>query len=161
MLEETQSSAAAVGAPAHAPLTVRVREVSMDFGTGSKAVDRASFDLSLGRFLTILGPSGSGKTTLLRMIAGFQRPTSGHILIGGKPVDAVPPDRRSIGMAEFQEAIERVIAGPERRSRLITPKEKEIVAYHEAGHAVIRCHRQTRHRHCSKVPRIPVQSESA
>jgi putative spermidine/putrescine transport system ATP-binding protein len=74
----------------------------MDFGTGSKAVDRASFDLSLGRFLTILGPSGSGKTTLLRMIAGFQRPTSGHILIGGKPVDAVPPDRRSIGMV-FQK----------------------------------------------------------
>ena len=102
MLEETQSSAAAGGASAHAPLAVRVREVSMDFGTGSKAVDRASFDLSLGRFLTILGPSGSGKTTLLRMIAGFQRPTSGHILIGGKPVDAVPPDRRSIGMV-FQK----------------------------------------------------------
>lgn len=102
MLAETQLSAAAGGAPAHAPLAVRVREVSMDFGTGSKAVDRASFDLSLGRFLTILGPSGSGKTTLLRMIAGFQRPTSGHILIGGKPVDAVPPDRRSIGMV-FQK----------------------------------------------------------
>ena len=39
-------------------------------------------------------------------------------------------------MAEFQEAIERVIAGPERRSRLITPKEKQVVAYHEAGHAI-------------------------
>ena len=46
------------------------------------------------------------------------------------------PTRRSIGNDELQEAIERVIAGPERRSRLITPKEKEIVAYHEAGHAV-------------------------
>ncbi|MCB0099063.1 MAG: cell division protein FtsH, partial [Caldilineaceae bacterium] len=45
-------------------------------------------------------------------------------------------DRRSISMAEFQEAIERVIAGPERRSRIILPKEKEVVAYHEAGHAV-------------------------
>ena len=45
-------------------------------------------------------------------------------------------NRRSIGNEELQEAIERVIAGPERRSRLITPKEKEIVAYHEAGHAV-------------------------
>jgi putative spermidine/putrescine transport system ATP-binding protein len=86
----------------NAPLAVCVSEVSMDFGTGSLAVDRASFDLSHGRFLTILGPSGSGKTTLLRMIAGFQRPTSGHILIGGKPVDAVPPNRRSIGMV-FQK----------------------------------------------------------
>ena len=46
-------------------------------------------------------------------------------------------NRRSIGMAEFQEAIERVMAGPERRSRLISPKEKEIIAYHEAGHAVV------------------------
>lgn len=84
------------------PLAVRVSDVSMDFGKGSHAVDSASFDLPQGRFLTILGPSGSGKTTLLRMIAGFQRPTSGHILIGGKPVDEVPPDRRSIGMV-FQK----------------------------------------------------------
>lgn len=45
-------------------------------------------------------------------------------------------NRRSISMAELQEAIERVTSGPERRSRLMSPKEKEIVAYHEAGHAV-------------------------
>ena len=77
---------------------VRVREVSMDFGTGPLAVDRASFDLAQGRFLTILGPSGSGKTTLLRMIAGFLKPTSGEITIGGKPVDAAPPHRRKVGM---------------------------------------------------------------
>ena len=81
---------------------MRVSDVSMDFGKGSLAVDRASFNLAQGRFLTILGPSGSGKTTLLRMIAGFQRPTSGHILIGGTAVDEVSPDRRSIGMV-FQK----------------------------------------------------------
>ena len=45
-------------------------------------------------------------------------------------------NRRSISMSELQEAIERVTSGPERRSRLMSPKEKEIVAYHEAGHAV-------------------------
>ncbi len=81
---------------------VRVRDVSMDFGTGTRAVDGANFDLAEGRFLTILGPSGSGKTTLLRMIAGFQKPTSGEITIGGKPVDAMPPHRRSVGMV-FQK----------------------------------------------------------
>lgn len=81
---------------------VRVRNVSMDFGTGALAVKNANFDLSQGKFLTILGPSGSGKTTLLRMIAGFQKPTSGEILIGGKPVDAAPPHRRSVGMV-FQK----------------------------------------------------------
>jgi cell division protease FtsH len=46
-------------------------------------------------------------------------------------------NKRSIGMPEFQEAVERVIAGPERRSRLISEQEKEIVAYHEAGHALV------------------------
>ncbi len=57
-------------------------------------------------------------------------------LVNEAAILAARRNRRSIGMAEFQEAIERVIAGPERRSRIITPKEKEIVAYHEAGHAV-------------------------
>jgi cell division protease FtsH len=45
--------------------------------------------------------------------------------------------RKSIGMSEVHEAIERVIAGPQRKSRLLSPEEKEIVAYHEAGHAVV------------------------
>ncbi len=46
-------------------------------------------------------------------------------------------DKQVIGMDEFQEAIERVIAGPERKSRIISDEEKEIIAYHEAGHAVV------------------------
>jgi putative spermidine/putrescine transport system ATP-binding protein len=79
-------------------IAVRARDVSMDFGAGSLAVDRASFELEAGRFLTILGPSGSGKTTLLRMIAGFEKPTGGQITINGKSVEAAPPHRRSIGM---------------------------------------------------------------
>jgi len=74
----------------------------MDFGTGLLAVDGVSFDLEHGKFLTILGPSGSGKTTLLRIISGFQKPSSGEIAIAGKPVDAMPPHRRSVGMV-FQK----------------------------------------------------------
>jgi len=57
-------------------------------------------------------------------------------LVNEAAILAARRDRRSISLAEFQEAIDRVSMGPERRSRLITPKEKEIVAYHEAGHAV-------------------------
>ncbi|MEZ4865451.1 MAG: ATP-dependent zinc metalloprotease FtsH [Caldilineaceae bacterium] len=57
-------------------------------------------------------------------------------LVNEAAILAARRNRRSISTEELQEAIERVIAGPERRSRLITPKEKEIVAYHEAGHAV-------------------------
>ncbi|WP_373237010.1 ABC transporter ATP-binding protein [Cohaesibacter celericrescens] len=83
-------------------IAVSARDVTMDFGADLPAVDNASFDVEKGTFLTILGPSGSGKTTLLRMIAGFQPPTSGVITIGGKPVDAAPPHRRSVGMV-FQK----------------------------------------------------------
>ncbi len=57
-------------------------------------------------------------------------------LVNEAAILAARRNRRSISTDELQEAIERVIAGPERRSRLISPKEKEIVAYHEAGHAV-------------------------
>jgi putative spermidine/putrescine transport system ATP-binding protein len=78
-------------------IAVSVRHVAMTY-PGVTAVDDVSFELRQSAFLTILGPSGSGKTTLLRMIAGFQTPTSGEIVIGGKPVRAVPPYRRSIGM---------------------------------------------------------------
>ena len=76
---------------------VVVDGVSCRFGD-VHAVDRASFHVGRGRFLTILGPSGSGKTTLLRMIAGFVRPDAGEIYLHGEPVSARPPHRRSIGM---------------------------------------------------------------
>ena len=57
-------------------------------------------------------------------------------LVNEAAILAARRGRRSISHSELQEAIERVIAGPERRSRLITPREKEIVAYHESGHAI-------------------------
>jgi putative spermidine/putrescine transport system ATP-binding protein len=78
-------------------IAVSVRNIGLSFA-GTPAVMDASFDLRTGSFLTVLGPSGSGKTTLLRMIAGFLKPTSGEIVIGGVPVGAMPPHKRSIGM---------------------------------------------------------------
>ena len=58
-------------------------------------------------------------------------------LVNEAAILAARRDKKSIGQSEFQESIERVIAGPERRSRLISEEEKRIVAYHEAGHAVV------------------------
>ena len=60
----------------------------------------ADLDLALRphEFMTFLGPSGSGKTTTLMMVAGLQRPDAGSILLDGKPVDALPPYRRDLGM---------------------------------------------------------------
>lgn len=63
-----------------------------------KAVDDVSFSVPQGTFFSILGPSGCGKTTLLRMIAGFQEPSSGDLLIKGKSVLDVPPNKRPVSM---------------------------------------------------------------
>ena len=58
-------------------------------------------------------------------------------LVNEAAILAARRNKKSVGMSEFNEAIDRVIAGPERRSRLITDEEKEIIAYHEGGHAVV------------------------
>jgi len=58
-------------------------------------------------------------------------------LVNEAAILAARRNKRVIGQPEFEESIERVIAGPERKSRIITPEEKRIVAYHEAGHAVV------------------------
>ncbi|HVO71022.1 MAG TPA: ABC transporter ATP-binding protein, partial [Aggregatilineaceae bacterium] len=58
------------------------------------------FNLSVdpGEFVSFLGPSGCGKTTTLRMIAGFELPTTGQVLIEGKDITTLPPNRRKVGM---------------------------------------------------------------
>jgi spermidine/putrescine transport system ATP-binding protein len=60
------------------------------------AVDDADFAIERGEFFSLLGPSGCGKTTTLRMIAGFEQPSSGRILLEGKDVSRVPPYRRNV-----------------------------------------------------------------
>ena len=60
------------------------------------AVDGIDVDMPPGEFFTLLGPSGCGKTTTLRMIAGFERPTSGRILLDGSDVARVPPHQRNV-----------------------------------------------------------------
>ena len=76
---------------------VQVERVVKRYGRVD-AVRNVSLDIRGSEFLTLLGPSGCGKTTLLRMIAGFEVPTEGRILIDGKDVTAVPTYRRPIGM---------------------------------------------------------------
>jgi spermidine/putrescine ABC transporter ATP-binding subunit len=80
---------------------VSLRAASKQFGTIT-AVEHLDLDVRDGEFLTLLGPSGCGKTTTLRIIAGFERPTGGRVLIGGEDVTVVPPRRRNIGMV-FQD----------------------------------------------------------
>jgi len=78
--------------------------VVKDFA-GHRAVNDLSFSVQRGSFFSILGPSGCGKTTLLRMIAGFLEPDSGDIVIGGRSMRGVAPNRRPVNMVFQQLAL--------------------------------------------------------
>jgi putrescine transport system ATP-binding protein len=82
--------------PAARPL-VRFDGVSKRF-SGAAAVEQVSLDIFAGEFFALLGPSGCGKTTLLRMLAGFEVPDDGRILLDGDDIAPVPPYRRPINM---------------------------------------------------------------
>ena len=75
-------------------------------------------------------------------------------LVNEAAILAARRGEKAIGMVDFQEAVERVIAGPERRSRLISEEEKEIIAYHEAGHALV----QAKLPKCDPVHKVTIVS---
>ena len=74
---------------------VEILDVTKRFGS-VVAVDRMTLRIAGGSFYSLLGPSGCGKTTTLRMIAGFEQPTEGEILLEGRPIAGVPPYRRNV-----------------------------------------------------------------
>jgi putrescine transport system ATP-binding protein len=76
---------------------LRIEGVVKSFG-GFRAVDGVSLDIPAGEFFALLGPSGCGKTTLLRMLAGFETPDEGRILLGGKDIAYVLPHQRPVNM---------------------------------------------------------------
>ena len=85
------------GAPDTPLPDIEFQNVSKHFGA-VKAVDSVSFAIAPGSFHSFLGPSGCGKTTSLRLMAGFEQPTEGDVLIGGDIVNGVPPFRRPVNM---------------------------------------------------------------
>ena len=76
---------------------IELRHISKVYSdNGFKAVDDFNFEVKRGEFVTFLGPSGCGKTTTLRMIAGFEMPTSGEILLNGEDISQLPANKRPI-----------------------------------------------------------------
>jgi len=76
---------------------LRIEGVAKSFGN-FRAVDSLSLDIRAGEFFALLGPSGCGKTTLLRMLAGFETPDEGRILLGGNDIAQVLPHQRPVNM---------------------------------------------------------------
>jgi putrescine transport system ATP-binding protein len=79
------------------PAFLQIREIVKDFG-GHKAVNHVSIDIAKGEIFALLGSSGCGKTTLLRMLAGFETPTSGSIVLDGRDLAGLPPYERPLNM---------------------------------------------------------------
>ena len=96
MAEELPNAEPQADAAAEMPL-LRIDAVVKKFG-GFRAVDRLSLDIRAGEFFALLGPSGCGKTTLLRMLAGFEAPDEGRILLDGRDIAQVLPHQRPVNM---------------------------------------------------------------
>ncbi|MCA0177325.1 MAG: polyamine ABC transporter ATP-binding protein [Proteobacteria bacterium] len=76
---------------------LRIEDVVKDFGT-FRAVNHVNVHIAKGEIFALLGPSGCGKSTLLRMLGGFEKPTAGHITLGGQDLADMPPYERPINM---------------------------------------------------------------
>jgi spermidine/putrescine transport system ATP-binding protein len=107
---------------------IRLEGVTKTFGS-VVAVKDVSIDIQEGEFITLLGPSGCGKTTTMRMIAGFEEPDNGRILLRGKDVVGVPPNKREVNMCFQHYALfphmsveENISYGP--RLRKTTKQER-------------------------------------
>ncbi len=94
---EQSSSSKTAGADASGSF-VKLRGLSKSYDGVTPVVRDLNLEIDRGEFLTMLGPSGSGKTTVLMMLAGFESPDRGQILIEGKQVTELPPRRRGIGV---------------------------------------------------------------
>ena len=74
---------------------IELKDVCKEFD-GVSVIENINLYIRKGEFVTFLGPSGCGKTTTLRMIAGFDLPTSGEILLNGKDISDLPPNKRPV-----------------------------------------------------------------
>jgi len=112
---------------------LELQNLHRDFGT-MKALDGIEISLGEGEFLSLLGPSGCGKTTALRLVAGFDRPDAGRIIVDGKDVTRMSPNKRDMGMV-FQAyslfpnmtARQNVAFGLRIRGKKRTERDKRVL----------------------------------
>jgi len=124
---------------------LQFQAVSKQFGP-VHAVDQLSLDVKRGEFFSLLGPSGCGKTTLLRLAAGFERPDHGRVILDGRDLTALPPNRRPVNTIFQSYALfphltvrENIAFGPRTakwpRTRIASELEKMLVLTQMVEHA--------------------------
>jgi putative spermidine/putrescine transport system ATP-binding protein len=115
---------------------VRFEGVRKSYGAGGPtAVAALDLDIARGELLTLLGPSGSGKTTTLMMLAGFEAPSAGRILLEGRDIARLPPHRRGIGVVFQSYALFPHMSVAE---NVAFPLQVRGVARHDQGRRVAR-----------------------
>ncbi len=110
--------------------------VCVDFGR-LRVVDDVSYEIRDGEFVSVIGPSGCGKTTMLNIVAGFVQPTSGQVLLDGKPVSAPGPDRGVIfqdyGVFPWLTVKQNIAFGLNLRASRVPPAEREEICRRYMG----------------------------
>jgi len=106
---------------------VKVENITMRYDD-LVALNQVSFECREGQFFTLLGPSGAGKTTMLELIAGIKKPTEGHIYIGDRMVNKLPPQERNVAMAFENYALYSFLSVYDNiASPLRSPKVKGLI----------------------------------
>ena len=100
---------------------IELKNITKTYDNGFTAVSDFNLYVKRGEFVTFLGPSGCGKTTTLRMIAGFELPSSGTILLNGKNIAALPPEERPINTVFQRYALSAFVR---RRCRRMSYRKK-------------------------------------
>ncbi len=111
--------------------TLEVRDISKSYGSGRFAktvVDRCSFTVEDNKLTVMIGPSGSGKSTMMRLLAGFEQPTTGSVLLDGQKVTKPSRDRlvvfQETALYPWMTTYKNVVFGPESQGRAGTKLEK-------------------------------------
>ena len=126
-----------MSAPSTANKRAQFDHVSLAFATPKGKLDvvaDVSYDIFDGDFIAVIGPSGCGKTTMMSMLAGFQKPTTGQVLFGGRPVNGPGPERGVIfqeyGVFPWLTVKQNIAFGLRLKANHAEAKEREAICEH-------------------------------